>query len=275
MTKDPYSEILHQTIYRQLGNSFEDGILSCGFFRKPTARKSQIDFQIPYYSCFVLLSGSGEYWDETGIHADLMPGSVVQRLPLRIHSTKIHADGKWLEFYVSFGKSTYDALAALNLLDPETPVTNFSNPHKQLPLFQKLLSRMLSVADHELAACYLEAQQIALMLTSHAEQNRISPLIAKACRLLDRDLEKELSLTAVAKELCMGYETFRKQFYKEMDLSPDAYRQQKRMQTARMMLMEGESVKSIAKALGYSDTYAFSKQFKRFYGYAPSHFDKH
>ena len=72
--------------------------------------------------------------------------------------------------------------------------------------------------------------------------------------------------------LIMGYETFRKQFVQEMHMSPDAYRQQKRMQTAQTMLLEGQSVKSIAQSLGYSDTYAFSKQFKRYFGYAPTHF---
>ena len=55
-----------------------------------------------------------------------------------------------------------------------------------------------------------------------------------------------------------------------MHQSPDQYRQQKRMITAQMMLMEGVSVQSAAKALGYSDAYAFSKQFKRFFGCPPS-----
>lgn len=275
MTKDLYAEIQHQTIYRQLGNSLQDGILSCGFLRKLTSRKSQIDFQIHYYSCFVLLSGSGEYWDETSFRADLVPGCVVQRLPERIHSTKIHIDGMWLEFYVSFGQNTYNALVDLGLLDATTPVKYFDNPEQLLSTFQKLLSRMSSVPDQELGTCYLEAQQIAITLTTRMEQKKNSPEILKACRLLDRDLERELSLVAIAKELSMGYETFRKQFFKEMHMSPDAYRQRKRMQNAQIMLMEGESVKSIAKALGYNDTYAFSKQFKRFYGYAPTHLYKH
>ena len=39
---------------------------------------------------------------------------------------------------------------------------------------------------------------------------------------------------------------------------------------AQMMLLEGGPVKAVAKALGYSDAYAFSKQFKRFCGSSPS-----
>ena len=74
----------------------------------------------------------------------------------------------------------------------------------------------------------------------------------------------------VAERLCVGYETLRKQFQREMHLSLEEYRQSRRMTTAQMMLLEGEPVKAVAKALGYSDAYAFSKQFKRFCGSSPS-----
>ena len=80
MKKTELSRIEHQVTYRFLGGKPEDGILSCGFMRKLTAQKSQVDFIIPYYSCFVLLEGSGEYWDETGFHQKLTPGCMVQRL---------------------------------------------------------------------------------------------------------------------------------------------------------------------------------------------------
>lgn len=273
MIKEHYSDIQNQVTYRYINGQPQDGILSCGFMRKKTSQKSQIDYTIPYYSCFVVLSGSGEYWDETGFQTFLSPGCVVQRFPDRIHSTRIDGDGKWLEFYVSFGRQTFNALLELDLLNTEIPVKYYSEPEKQLTLFQKLLAQMSTVSDRHLGACYLEAQQIALLLTGYGQfaQNNAS-VISKACLLLEHDLKKELSLIEIAKELCIGYETFRKQFQHEMKMSPDNYRQQKRMTTAQMMLLEGESVKSVAKALGYSDTFTFSKQFKRFHKYAPTHF---
>lgn len=272
MNKEAFSDISQQTVYRYIGGAPHDGILSCGFMRKLTARKSQIDFMIPYYSCFVLLSGSGEYWDETGFRTALTPGCVVQRLPERTHSTKVTADGGWLEFYISFGRSTFDTLTGLGVLDISSPVLHFTESEKQLPQFKKLTAQMAAASDFELAPCYLEAQKIALMLTGYARlHEKKASVIAEACRLLEHDLDKKLSLHELAGKLCVGYETFRKQFYQEMQMSPDAYRQQKRMQTAQMMLLEGQSVKSIARMLGYSDTYAFSKQFKRYFGYAPTH----
>ncbi len=271
MKKLSLSEIQHQVTYRFIGGKPEDGILSSGFMRKLSAQKSQIDFVIPYYSCFVLLSGSGEYWDEAGYHANLSPGCVIQRLPNLVHSTRVNGDGNWLEFYISFGKCTFDALVSLGLLNQTVPVFHLSSPEVHLPAFQKLLEHMSSVPDQNLLPCLLEAQQLVCSIHRQVgSEPLISPVIEQSCLLLEKDLTRQLSLRQIASQLCIGYESFRKLFFEQMHQSPDQYRQQKRMITAQMMLMEGVSVQSAAKALGYSDAYAFSKQFKRFFGCPPS-----
>lgn len=272
MKKMELSRIEHQVTYRFLGGKPEDGILSCGFMRKPTSQKSQINFVIPYYSCFVLLEGSGEYWDDTGFHEKLTSGCVVQRLPNRNHSTRVEGDGKWLEFYISFGKCAFDSLLALGQLTDKIPVLPIADPAVYLPSFSKLFLQMSSAPEASLLSCLLEAQHLVCTLFRDTRPfpKTVSPVVEQACLLLEKDRKKERSLQEIAKQLCMGYETLRKQFYKEMRQSPEQYRQQKRMTTAQMMLMEGESVQSVAKALGYSDAYAFSKQFKNFFGCAPA-----
>lgn len=263
-------KIEHNVTYRYIGGDAKDGILSCGFMRKKNSQKSQIDFVIPYYSCFVLLAGSGRYWDKNGFQHDLKPGCVVQRLPNQIHSTYVEGDGQWLEFYISFGKSVFDYLVSLHLLNPQIPVFTVDEPNSYLDSFFHLLSQMEHAPDHNLMPCLLNAQTIASNLTQRIQTLPItSPVILKACEILEKDLEKELSLEDVSKKLCLGYETFRKLFWKEMKQSPNQYRHQKRMTTAQMMLLEGQSIKSVAKALGYSDSYSFSKQFKCFCGISP------
>lgn len=276
MKKTELSNIEHQVTYRFLGGKPEDGILSCGFMRKPTAQKSQINFIIPYYSCFVLMDGSGEYWDDTGFHQALVPGCMVQRLPNRVHSTRVDGDGKWLEFYISFGKCAFDSLLALGQLTEKLPVLHISEPSVYLQSFLKLFLQMSSAPDASLLSCLLEAQHLACTLSqdSTLSTQGASSVVEQACLLLEKDRKKELSLQQIAKQLCIGYETLRKQFYKEIKKSPEQYRQQKRMITAQMMLMEGESVQSVAKELGYSDAYAFSKQFKNFFGCAPAFYLK-
>ena len=95
-------------IYRCIGNEMKNGILACGFMRKETADRSQYHFSNEYYSCFVLLRGSGEYIAEDGTSYPLQAGSLVQRLPGVPHSTRVDPDGKWLEFFISIGKPFFD-----------------------------------------------------------------------------------------------------------------------------------------------------------------------
>ena len=64
-------------IYRCIGNEMKNGILACGFMRKETADRSQYHFSNEYYSCFVLLRGSGEYIAEDGTSYPLQAGSLV------------------------------------------------------------------------------------------------------------------------------------------------------------------------------------------------------
>lgn len=62
-----------------------------------------VSFSNEYYSCFVLLRGSGEYIAEDGTSYPLQAGSLVQRLPGVPHSTRVDPDGKWLEFLSRLG----------------------------------------------------------------------------------------------------------------------------------------------------------------------------
>ncbi len=55
-------------------------------------------------------------------------------------------------------------------------------------------------------------------------------------------------------------------------VTPGAYLLSRRMDHARRLLSEGQSVSAVAQALGYSSPYNFSRAFKRHTGYAPSQY---
>ncbi len=107
--------------YRCIGEDFDEGVVACGFMRKRTRGRSQIDFQIGYYSGFFLLGGSGLYVMGDGREFPIRAGDFVQRLPGEMHSTYVEPDGEWLEFFVSFGRERYQVMKKLGLL-PETRV---------------------------------------------------------------------------------------------------------------------------------------------------------
>ena len=63
---------------------------------------------------------------------------------------------------------------------------------------------------------------------------------------------------------------FRRAFRKKIGLTPQKFRELKRMEFAANRLGQGMTVKAVASELGYADPYFFSRMFKRFMGASPA-----
>lgn len=269
-------ETRNDVVYRHIGSDFTNGILACGFMEKKDASKSQYNFVIGYYSCFVLLRGKGFYVDASGCRTAINPGDVVQRLPQAVHSTEIIPDGEWLEFFISFGYETYKNLNDLGLIDSERPVFHIMPAKSDYILFDNLLCGMKAAAEEELPGYLFEAQKIVTHIHKSAKKQDLqhTAVVSEALQLLGRNLEKDLSPIEVAKKLNIGYESFRKLFKKETGLSPFAYRTNRRIAQARLLLSAGVSISETAVMVGYPSCYSFSKQFKKSVGINPRSFQR-
>jgi AraC-like DNA-binding protein len=61
----------------------------------------------------------------------------------------------------------------------------------------------------------------------------------------------------------IGYESFRKKFRQEMNISPKQYIMRLKFKKAAEMILNDYSIKETAFELGYSEIPAFSRQFKK------------
>jgi AraC family transcriptional regulator, arabinose operon regulatory protein len=271
-------EMKKDVIYRCIGTDFTNGILACGYMTKPTKEQSQYNFTIDYYSCFILLSGSGYYYESDNHKIPIHAGDFVQRFPGVCHTTEITPDGNWLEFFISFGRTTYNFLSSLNLIPTDTPVGKGNYNDSTLQRLNKLLSLMKEVEDTELP--YLSHQAQELLLTILNPKNKthgadtMKEAMDEACRLLTSELSATISLEEIAAEVNMSYENFRKQFRKYTGTPPSQYRIDQRIKHAKLMLLSGISIKETAILTGYSDTYSFTKQFTHSVGISPGRFKK-
>ncbi len=271
-------EMKKDVIYRCIGSDFTNGIIACGYMTKPLKEHSQYNFSIDYYSCFLLLSGSGFYYGEDGERCPLGPGAVVQRLPGLVHSTEVTPDGGWLEFFISFGRSTYDYLCSLKLLPIASPVVRTDVDDSLLSGFSRLLDQMKMADDTELPFLSLKAQKLVLNLLQpqikSSTSDSMKDAIEEACRYLSSEIDSSLSLEDIASRIGMSYESFRKQFRKYTGSSPAQYRTRQRMKHAKLMLLSGISIKETAALTGYSDTYSFTKQFTHTVGISPGRYKR-
>lgn len=82
-----------------------------------------------------------------------------------------------------------------------------------------------------------------------------------------------ISPREAAAKLDMGYESFRKKFKVYFHDSPSAYQLNARINYSKTLLLDTEKcLNEIALLCHFSDTFAFSKAFKKYYGVAPSVF---
>ncbi|HKL99492.1 MAG TPA: AraC family transcriptional regulator [Mobilitalea sp.] len=263
-------------IYRCIGSNFTDGILACGYMTKPMKEQSQYNFVTDYYSCFVLLSGSGFYYTKDDVKIPIHTGNFVQRIPGEYHSTEIIPDGNWLEFFISIGRTTYDYLRSLGLLPTDSPVKKIYYDDNTIQMFSKLLQQLKEANDSQLPYLSLKTQEVIISTLKSIQkvlpEDTLMNSIEEACRLLSSEVGGDVALKDVATAINMSYENFRKQFYKIVGISPYKYRIEQKMKHAKLMLLSGLSIKETAVLTGYSDTYSFTKQFTHVTGVAPGRF---
>jgi transcriptional regulator GlxA family with amidase domain len=98
----------------------------------------------------------------------------------------------------------------------------------------------------------------------------IDERIQQAQLLIARRYHETIVVERLARELHIGYSSFRQVFKTQTGLSPKQYQLQIRLQKAQDFLANtSKSVGEIAEILGFNTPYHLSNQFKKHVGLAP------
>jgi AraC-like DNA-binding protein/quercetin dioxygenase-like cupin family protein len=263
----------HEVVYRRLGAETEP-VLGCGTFVHPRGDPGKVRFHRPQAcSVVLLLRGGGWYRDEVGIERRLAPGDLVVRIPGRHHSTLADDDGQWLEFFLHFPVSLWQALVEVEPALRDEPVWRPGLQRDLLLRCVDLRQRMHDRLIHPHAAIIAEmvALVVELRARHHAAAGTPVDPLAEAEALLLARLDQHLPPEAVAARVGLPWETFRKRFHQRTGMGPAAYRKLARLRHASILLTSHElPVATVAAMVGYGDTFAFSKAFRRWSGHAPS-----
>lgn len=261
--------------YRFLNDDIVNGILSCGFLVRSSTSDSIINYANEYYTCSVLLKGQGSFIDSLGNTYPIMANSIFQCFPNEKHSVIVDPNSEWYEFYVKIGKSSFDALASLNLLHTNTLVFQIHLKPYLNQWFPELLNQLKTTASAELPEVLFVTQK--LLINLHREdirsyESNTDAIIAGAKQMLYYRCNENISLEEVATSFHISYEKFRKLFKQEVGISPIQFRLQSKFHLAQRLLFEGVPIKMVASEVGYNDPFTFSRQFKKYMGSPPSTF---
>ena len=113
--------------------------------------------------------------------------------------------------------------------------------------------------------------ELLLVKLAELRSKQSAPGALHESRLAAARGNESFNLESLAAEAGISSRTFRRQFKQRMGLSPRAYLLSQRINRAKQLLTDTtQPIKQIASALGYSDVYFFTRQFKEQTGLPPA-----
>lgn len=86
--------------------------------------------------------------------------------------------------------------------------------------------------------------------------------------------QSSLTIVEIARASHVSEIYLRKLFARELALTPFKALTDIRMQRARLLIEEKRPLKEVAASVGYADVFQFSRAYKRYFGFPPSHIKK-
>ena len=268
----PAAAFVRGLVYRAMAPVRDDALLGCGFMRKPDGDDGAQHGRT-HFSAVLVLRGKGIF-RSGGTTWDLRPGSLFLRFAGRPHDLAITAGGEWCECWIALGVQLAAALEAHRVIDRRTPVLTTGIDPTWIHELLAERDALAEAADRELPYHLVRLQSLLMQVLAQARAPAAdgpgpASLVERACRRLMDDPRADLA--RLAKDAGLSYERFRKVFREQTGVAPGEYRIRRRLERARALLLDGRHrVQEVAAELGYPNAYAFSAQFRKLVGVAPS-----
>lgn len=240
------------------------------------------------YALVLMAAGRGYFCDARGTKRNLEPGDAVLVYPEIAHAYGPAEGGEWTQVYFVFAGAQFDLWRKKGLLKPEEPVWRVGAPDYWRQRLEGVIRGQAAEAG---TAARVEArgavgavralgkflEVLTEMMAAHAARGSEAAREAwleRSMRLLaERRGGTWLPPQAVAREVGLSYENFRKRFAQLSGESPGHYQKRRRLESACAAIYHGErTLKEIADELGFCDVFHFSKAFKQVVGATPSEY---
>ena len=227
-----------------------------------------------------LVHGEGEFDSkQTGL-CRLGKGDAFFVFPGVWHRYRPTGGVGWEVYWVHFQGEDAQRLQQRGFITPEEPVLKVGLDNTVLDPFVHLLDwlRTEPVGFQQMIAAGT-MQIIAAMLGTARNQgtgSHVHDQVRRAKALLEEDVEGPPLMEDIAAELDISRAHFFRIFKEHSGLTPYQYHLELKLNRARQMLRNSDfSVKHIARVLGFSNVYHFSKLFKNKTGLAPTPWRHH
>jgi AraC-like DNA-binding protein len=218
----------------------------------------------------LVMLGEGTYRWPDGRTADIVPRTVTIVPPGEPHWYGTRSGERWTELFAIFNGPLFEMLQSAEVLTGPGPRPLAAGANSNaLAMILQTQPRSQAAAEHQLLAL---AEWLTAAFSSETGED---PLCSRAAHRLTSDFTEKVDLQGLAGDLGLGYDAFRRRFSAEFGLSPLAYRNSRRLETAATQLrLTSLTTREIASRLGYTDEFHFSRRFRSQFGVPPSAYRK-
>ncbi|MBN8788761.1 MAG: helix-turn-helix transcriptional regulator [Terrimonas sp.] len=194
------------------------------------------------------------------------------------HRYKPNDNSGWDEYWIGFNGNYANDLMRNDFFNVKYPFIKVGLSSELLNLFQKLIETVHTApSGYQQISSGITLQILGYLysvsLSNETEKSPIGRLIEKAKFLLQESLEKHIDLEKMARELPMGYSSFRKEFKRLTGEPPNQFVLNLRLTRAKYLLETTTlTINEIAQQTGFESVFYFSKLFKKRNGKSPKYY---
>ena len=224
-----------------------------------------------YHEIILFLDGDAEFISED-LHMHLNPSTLIVIPSETYHQMIIHGDQEnYHRCVLQFGESSELATLLETSMDK---VQAFTADREVRFLFDKLIRATKQEESH--TALLLRSVLVLLLDVLRAPQdlsggeNHQNEVIRTAIEYINRNLDKTLTIHAIAQACSISESSLSHVFKKEMYISIHKFIVKKRLIQAYHRICAGEAATTVAMECGFQDYSGFYKQYKKAFGFPPS-----
>jgi AraC-like DNA-binding protein len=243
-----------------------------GRFLEHTGTPLVRDWQVRgAYSLACVTRGRGLYYDVFGRFQELEVGDLILVFPDIGHRYGPEGTETWDECFLIFDGPIFDLWRAVGLLRPSASIIRLG---EEASLWcTRVLERMEALQSEPTVNHFqhlVEAMLAPFSCAPPADVSATPDWLVRAQARLDQ-LDENVEIEPLAAEMGIAARTLRRQFHRATGLSPQQYRDERRLRAALEMLTHAPGIKlrTVALQIGFADEYYFSRWFKRKVGVAP------
>lgn len=227
----------------------------------------------PSYALVYVTAGVGRYRDR-GHDLAVGAGSLITVTPDEPHWYGVTGASTWDEVYLVFDGPLFTLAEERGVLDRSRPVQTLA----PVPYWQHRVERFRtrpaprSPAERDAEACEVLRLLVDVQVAGEpapAAGGRDDWFVRSAARL-EADLGERVDLAALAQEVGMPYETWRRQFRSRAGVPPARYRLLRRVDAATGLLAYTTlAARDIAATVGFSDEHHLLRHVRAVTGLTP------